>query len=417
MHNKTKRLRVFHVNLLCLWNEREELYVEAEEEELGPEVPRVKGPKGTLGVAQPLEATQLHQIRILQEEFQDVFSEAPGCTSLAEHRVETLPGVVVRSSGWNWPWNLYSTIDEVSKMLRLGVIEPSSSPWWSNPVVVAKPDGSMQFCIDLRQLNAISKFDAYPMPKVDDLLDKLGGAWFLSSLDLTHGYWQIAVGPSDREKTVFVSPRGLFQFVRMPFGLHGVSATFQRLMDMVLEPVRDCAATYIDDIIIYSHLWKEHLGHLRRVLSELRKANLHANPQKCRMAETDVRFLGFSVGQGEIQPQDEKVEKVSAWPRPIMKRQVQQFLGLAGYYQKFIPNYGNTAAPSTDLTCKKAPQQVKWEWEEDRAFMALKRQLCEALVRHPPDFKCPFILQTDVSGRGRGAVLAQETVDEEHVGD
>ena len=143
-------------------------------------------------------------------------------------------------------------------------------------MVVPKPDGSVRLCIDYRRLNEVSKFDAYPMPRIDDLLERLGGAEYLTSLDLTKGYWQIPLRPGDKEKTAFVTPKGLFQFSRMPFGLHGAAATFQRLMDRVLAPVKAFAGAYIDDILIYSKSWEEHLEH--RVLQVLQEVQLTSQP-------------------------------------------------------------------------------------------------------------------------------------------
>ena len=184
---------------------------------------------------------QKEQVLRLGKELPKVFSKIPGCTHLVEHAIETDPGVVVRSNERLWPRQLASVIEkEVDEMIKLGVIEPAKGPWRSYPVMVRKPDGSLRFCIDIRKVNAVSKFNVYPMPKIGDLLDHLGGAQYLSSIHLNKGYWQIPVRPQDREKTAFCTPKGLYQFVKMPFGLHGVAVTFQRLMDQVLTPLRDC---------------------------------------------------------------------------------------------------------------------------------------------------------------------------------
>ncbi len=166
-------------------------------------------------------------------------------------------------------------------MLNLGVIEESHSDWASPIVLVPKTDGSVRFCVDYRKVNAVSKFDAYPMPRVDELLDRLGVARFYSTLDLTKGYWQIPLSPLSKEKTAFTTPFGLHQFITLPFCLFGAPATFQRLMDKVLRPHSAYAAAYLDDIIIHSNDWQRHMEHLRAVLRALRVAGLTANPQKC----------------------------------------------------------------------------------------------------------------------------------------
>ncbi len=178
---------------------------------------------------------------------------------------------------------------------------------WANPIVlVPKTDGSVRFCVDYRKVNAVSKFDAYPMPRVDELLDRLGTARFYSTLDLNKGYWQIPLSPLSKEKSAFTTPFGLHQFVTLPFGLFGAPATFQRLMDKILRPHTAYAAAYLDDIIIYSQDWQRHMVHLREVLRALRGAGLTANPKKCAIGRVEVRYLGFHLGHGQVCPQIDK---------------------------------------------------------------------------------------------------------------
>ena len=173
-------------------------------------------------------------------------------------------------------------------MLRLGVIEPSRSPWSSPIVMVPKPDGTLRFCNDFRRLNEVSEFDCYPMPRVDELLDRLGRARFISTLDLTKGYWQVPLTDQAKPKTAFSTPSGHWQYWVLPFGLHGAPATFQRLMDVLLRPHQAYAAAYLDDVVIHSETWEDHLERLRRVLTELRRAGLTANPKKARTCVLEV---------------------------------------------------------------------------------------------------------------------------------
>ncbi len=224
-------------------------------------------------------------------------------------------------------------------MLNLGVIEESHSDWASPIVLVPKTDGSVRFCVDYRKVNAVSKFDAYPMPRVDELLDRLGAARFYLTLDLTKGYWQIPLSPLSKEKTAFTTPFGLHRFVTLPFGLFGAPATFQRLMDKVLRPHSAYAAAYLDDIIIHSNDWQRHMEHLCAVLRALRVAGLTANPRKCAIGRVEVRYLGFHLGHGQVRPQIDKTAAVAACPSPKTKKEVRQFLGLAGYYRRFVPNF------------------------------------------------------------------------------
>uniref|UniRef100_K7EZN6 ribonuclease H n=1 Tax=Pelodiscus sinensis TaxID=13735 RepID=K7EZN6_PELSI len=252
------------------------------------------------------------------------------------------------------------------------------------------------------------------MPQVNELLERLGKAHYISTLDLTKGYWQIPLTPASESKTAFTTPFGLFQFNTMPFGLNGVAATFQRLTDKVLQEHREYAAAYIDDIVIFSETWTEHLPHLKAVLGALATAKLTANPSKCHFGQREVSYLGYQVGWGRIKPQVDKVEALRDYKAPTTKRQVCQFLALAGYYRRFIPNFATIAAPLTDLTQNTRPQRVQWTLQCEKAFRALKHQLTQTPVLHQPDFTKPFIVQTDGSDRGLGAVLSQEQEGEEH---
>ncbi len=258
----------------------------------------------------------------------------------------------------------------------MGVIEESHSDWASPIVLVPKTDGSVWFCVDYRKVNAVSKFDTYPMPRVDELLDRLGTARFYSTLDLTKGYWQIPLSPLSKEKSAFTTPFGLHQFVTLPFGLFGAPATFQRLMDKILRPHTAYAAAYLDDIIIYSQDWQRHMVHLREVLRALRGAGLTANPKKCAIGRVEVRYLGFHLGHGQVRPQIDKTAAIAACPRPKTKKEVRQFLGLAGYYRRFIPDYSELTSPLTDLTKKEVPDTVPWTERCQQAFTQVKAALC-----------------------------------------
>ncbi|CAJ0924600.1 unnamed protein product [Ranitomeya imitator] len=299
-------------------------------------------------------------------------------------------------------------------MLDLGVIEESHSAWSSPIVLIPKPDGSIRFCNDFRKLNAVSKFDAYPMPRVDELIDRLGKARYITTLDLTKGYWQIPLAEAAREKTAFATPEGLFQYVYMPFGLHGAPATFQRLMDRVLRPHRQYASAYLDDIVIYSMDWETHLQKVQAVIDDLRDAGLTANPKKCHIGLEEARYLGYVIGRGVVKPQIDKIQAIQGWPQPVNKKQVQAFLGIAGYYRRFIPNFAAMATPLTDLTKGKGSVMVKWTSAAEEAFHSLKRALCSQPVLVTPDFSSEFVVQTDASDTGVGAVLSQVRDGVEH---
>ncbi|KAL4008478.1 hypothetical protein ACER0C_002330 [Sarotherodon galilaeus] len=257
-------------------------------------------------------------------------------------------------------------------------------------------------------MQSMQQFDPYPMPRIDELLERVGRSKLITTLDLSKGYWQVALAPEAKELTAFKTPFGLFQFRVMPFGLQGAPATFQRLMDQVLRDVSDLAATYLDDVVIFSQTWEQHVAHLRRVLKLIKSAGLTINPHKCKIAETQVEYLGYVVGHGQVKPQVGKMEAIHAYPVPTTKKKVRAFIGLVGWYSKFIPHFAERAARLTDLTKASALNRVKWTKDCDRAFIDLKSAITSDSVLHSPDFTQPFTLQTDASGVGIGAVLLQE---------
>ena len=269
-------------------------------------------------------------------------------------------------------------------MRQAGVIVPSTSEWSFPIVPVRKKDGSLRICIDYRRLNALSVGDAYPMPRIDDLIDLLGKAGFITTLDLAKGYWQVPLAPEACVKTAFSSPLGLFQFTVMPFGLQGAPATFQRLMDSVIAGL-DCCAAYLDDLIVYSGTWKEHLVHLEQVFSRLKQAGLTVKANKCQIGMKECVYLGHVVGKGQVRPEPSKLEAVVAFPVPKTKKDVRAFLGLSGYYRRFIPNYSSVAAPLSDLTKKALPKQVHWNDTCQKAFTSLKECLCKKPILNNPD--------------------------------
>ena len=292
-------------------------------------------------------------------------------------------------------------------MLDAGIIEPSSSEWASPIVLVNKKDGTLRLCIDYRRLNAESQMDAYPMPRIDDLIDRLGKAKFITTLDLMRGYWQVPMASTSRHLTAFTTPFGLFQFKVMPFGLQGAPATFQRLMDRVLKGLESYAVAYIDDREIHSRTWGEHLAQVRSVVQRLREAGLTAKPSKCQFGKAQCVYLGHIVGNGMVQPERSKLQGVEAFSTPKTKKEVRCFLGLTGYYRKFIPDYASIAASLTNLTRKTSPNQVVWNERCEASFKRLKDLLCSAPFLQSPDFERDCVLQTDASDVGVGAVLSQ----------
>ena len=294
----------------------------------------------------------------------------------------------------------------VQDMLDAGVIRSSRSAWAFPVVLVPKPDGSTRFCIDYRKLNEISKKDAYLSPRTDDALTALSRAKFFTAMDLRSGYWQIPMDSASIEKTAFTTKFGLFEFVRMPFGLSSAVATFQRIMDDVFRDLLwEYVVVYLDDVIIYSENWEDHLVHIREVFRRLREANLKITAKKCDFAKKELQYLGHIVSVDGILPTNKKIQAVESFPQPKTQTEVRSFLGLAGYYRKFIKNFAKISLPLTNLTKDTIP--FVWTAACNNAMKTLQQALISQPILTHPDFNLPFLRQTDWCTTSIGAVLAQ----------
>ncbi|PAA53525.1 hypothetical protein BOX15_Mlig001877g1 [Macrostomum lignano] len=350
----------------------------------------------------------------LVNRYADVFAESTarlGTTDIVQHEIETT-GTAVKQPPRRLPPHWRGEVDrQIDELLATKMIEPTQSPWSSPVVCVRKKNGELRLCVDYRELNQRTVKDAIAIPRVDDALEALGGAAVFSTLDLCSGYWQVKVKREDQEKTAFVIPhRGQFAFKVLPFGLTNAPATFTRLMNMVLHDLLwKMALVYIDDIIIWSRTVSEHLTNLEAVFQRLRAANLRLKPSKCRFLADEVKFLGHVVSKDGIDVDPEKIKEVRDWSIPRNAKDLQSFLGLAGYYRNFIPEFSIVAAPLFDLTKKDKP--FSWREEHDEAFKKLKEELTGCRVMAYPNFDPTageFILDTDGSTRqGLGAVLSQ----------
>ena len=364
-----------------------------------------------------LTVSQLSDLASLVNDYNDIFSVDGkiGRTSTVTHRIDTGDHYPIRLPPRRAAHKQRAIIEkEIKDMLDKGVISPSNSPWASPIVLVVKKDGTIRFCIDYRLINKITRKDAYPLPRIDAMLDSFKGAKYFCTLDLNCAYWQIQMHKQDKAKTAFTTHLGLWEFNVMPYGLCNAPATFERLMENVLRDLIDKAClVYLDDIVVYGSTVFETLTNLQKVFDCLRKAGLTLKPKKCDLFQTSVKFLGHVISETGIATDPSKVQVVKDWPQPTKLTHVRSFLGFSGYYRRFIPDYAHIAAPLTMLT-KKSTKFV-WGTAQEEAFNRLKHLLSSAPVMAHPNPDEEFIVDTDASNVGIGGVLSQIVDGEERV--
>jgi hypothetical protein len=345
--------------------------------------------------------------------FQDVFpADLPAGlppSREVDHKIELVAGATPQSR----PTFRLSASElaelksQLEGLVKAGFVQPSKSPYGAPILFVKKKDGTQRMCVDYRALNNITVKNSYPLPRVDELFDRLQGAKYFSKIDLRSGYHQIRIDPDDVPKTAFRTRYGHFEFLVLPFGLTNAPGTFMHLMHQVFRQfLDDFVLVFLDDILIYSKTLEEHEEHVRRVLEVLRKEKLYAKESKCELFKTEVEFLGHLVGRGGVRMMEDKVKAVAEWPVPSKVGHVRAFLGTAGYYRKFIKDFSSIAAPLHDLT----KDSVKFHWTAacQDAFVRLKSALQQGPVLALPDPSRPFVVHTDASGFAVGAVLMQD---------
>ena len=359
-------------------------------------------------MCEQLNVDKKGQLGALVQRHQKIFSDTPGLTSLVEHHIVLTDDAPVKCRPYVIPYNCRDELrKDVDKMLQMGIIDRAESPYAAPPVIVKKPDGTNRICIDYRKINRITMFDSEPTPVPSDIFVKVSKAKYISTIDLSKGYWQIPMAAEDIPKTGFVTPEGAFVFRRMPFGLKNSSATFNKMMRIMIAGM-DGVDSYIDDIIVYTGSWEEHLNILDNLFRRINEVNLHVRPSKCLLGARKVDFLGHHLGDGEIGLHEFNIAKIKCAPSPLSKKEVRSFLGLTGFYRDYIPNYASIAAPLTDATKKNAPNKVVWEDQQESAYKALKNCLIRNPVLKLPDMSKDFVLRTDASDVGVGAVLMQD---------
>ncbi|KAG2207610.1 hypothetical protein INT45_004096, partial [Circinella minor] len=343
--------------------------------------------------------------------FQDVLPGLPPDRGI-EHVIDTGDADPISRPPYKMsPLELAELRQQITELLDLRLIRPSSSPWGAPVLFVHKKDGSMRLCIDYRAVNRVTRRHSHPLPCIDECLEQLHGTKYYSSIDLKSGYHQLKIKEDDIPKTAFNTCYGSFEWLVLPFGLMNAPPVFQKTMNSVLGDCLDkFAMVYLDDILIYSKTKEDHYRHLRHVLEKLCGAKLIANLKKCELFKTELEFVGFQVSAAGILPSKKKVKAIQEWPVPTNVQEVRQFVGLASHYHRFIKGFASLAAPLTELTkgTRAKKRAIVWKKDCQVAFENLKKHMTAAPILVPPNPDTPYIIETDASDYAVGAVLLQK---------
>ena len=370
-----------------------------------------------------LNNTNQSQLVKLFSQYSNIFSQHDndiGSTDIVTHHIKTADDIPIRLPDRRVPPNMKDQVHKIiHDWLDAGIIKHSYSPYASQMVLVRKRSGDIRICIDYRALNNKTIKDAFPMPTIEECLDSLNGAKYFCSLDLTQGYMQVKLDETDAHKTAFRALGSLYEYTRLPFGLCNSPATFSRLMKVCFgNDFQEGMIFYLDDILLYSKTIPEMLQKLEMVFKKLQEYGLKIKPKKCHFFKESVSFLGYTISANGIQTDTEKIQAVEQFPRPTSDKTLKQFLGLTSYFRRFIKNFAQIAGPlHAILNVKKSqelhkltPQQWTQQWTEacQLAFTTLKFKLTHAPILNFPDFSKPFIVETDGSLNGFGAILFQK---------
>ena len=381
-----------------------------------------------------VQPSLVRDLMLLLQEYKNVFSERPKPEGAnlppAEHVIDLVEGTCPthRRNFRFSPVEVKELIARVEEFLEKGLITPSNSPFGAPILFIKKPDGSLRFTLDYRALNQVTHKIRYPLPRIDDLLDAARGAEFFSTLDLASGYYQLKIDPKDSHKTAFVTPYGQFEWKVLPMGLCNAPSAFMKTMNSVFDQViskddlsrakltakdlgsakrfKDFLLIYLDDLLVMSKTPEEHLIHLRLILSKMQHCNLSLKLSKCHFLQEQVKYLGHVLSSKGIQPSPDKVQLLLDWKMPDTVLGMQQFLGLANYFRKFIQNYSRIAAPLYSLT--KSTGAFQSGEETSKAFADIKKMLTSAPILRYPDPDKPYLVISDASVTGCGAILIQD---------
>ena len=359
-----------------------------------------------------LDSNELSDIKELLLKYEVLFPDVPRQTRKIFHDVDVEGCKPIKQHHYRIsPTKEKALEGEINYMLENKIIQPSHSPWSSPCILVPKPNGTWRFVTDFRKVNKYTKDDNFPLPRIDDCIDKVGNACYISKLDLAKGYWQIPLTEKAKEISAFVTPSGLYQYNVVPFGMKNSGATFQRLMNRVVEGLKG-TVVYVDDICVFSSTWDDHIHQLNELFKRLEEYNLSVSLNKCEFGKSSVCFLGYKIGHGSVLPLESKIKSILDFPEPTNVKGIQKFLGVVGYYRRFCRNFSIIAEPLTNLLKKNKP----FSWTEDCqiAFDKIKGILLKDPVLKAPDFTKPFEIAVDASHFGIGSVLLQNYADKKH---
>ena len=360
-----------------------------------------------------LTEDQKHDILTLVGKNRDVFAKSIselGRTNLHYHRIETGDALPIKQRFYRHSPVARDEVDrQIKEMLENDIIEESTSPWHSPVVVVRKKNGQFRLAIDYRKINTLTPQMTFPLPRLDDVLDTIGEAksQIFTSLDLASSFWQIPLDPATADRSSFITPKGIYQFKRVPYGLRNSATALSLVMSEVLRDLNwKICLLYVDDILILSKDFQTHLDHLSQVLERLRKANLTLKPEKCQFAKKSLTYLGHVITKDGVKVDPEKTKAVDTFPRPKNVKDVRSYLGMCNYYRRFVKNYAKIASPLNALLHKDT--EFKWTEQCQKAFTTLKQALVTTPILAYPNMRDPFILSTDASGTAIGYILEQK---------
>lgn len=354
------------------------------------------------------------KLKVLIEKYHDVFSKNAydlGSSKTDPVHIYTTTEVPVRGRAYRVPVKCQAELEKhINSLIQSERIVESNTPWTSPIVLVKKKNGSLRVCLDFRKLNEVTIPDNYPLPRIDAIIEKVGGSRYFSVLDMANGYLQLRLDAESSYKCGFITENKVYAYTHLPFGLKSAASYFQRALRQVLDGLED-VMVYIDDVLIYSKTFEDHIRTLEMVLERFRKFNLKASPNKCEFFKESIVFLGHEISRDNYSPNRVNVETIRSMPTPTNVNEVRRFVGMSGFFRKFIPNFSERAEPLTRLTKKN--QKFVWAEEQQNAVDELSEALTNKPILTFPDYDKPFHIFTDASAVAQGAALMQTVGEDE----